>query len=250
MLTVEIQGKEYKLCDNWSDLTLKTFGELCKIPIPTKLRDRWRAFIEDKEPPTDSHRDIIKTYPAYYGKVIKLLSDIPDSVVNYIEWSVREKLFTEYLLKFSISTIASFPQYEPVHADSFKLNGEEYFLPVSLLYGGKSVPMAKEKIVTFSEASDIEIALQEWGEKGIEAMAQICAVYLRKAGESHSDELVIQRTEQFKELPMSAVWEVFFCIAILGWQYARGIKTYSNEVIRDLLTQLENQGLNHSKSED
>jgi hypothetical protein len=245
MLTVDIQGSSYKLADDWSDITLKQFGELCSLPVPNKLRERWRAYIEDKEAPEDTHREIIKIYPSYYGKVIKILSDVPQKVIDCIEWSVRDKLFNEYLLKFAISTVSSFPQYDPVGARSFTLDGEEFFLPESL----RGFPMTGEKIMTFSEASDIEIALNEWAEKGIDAMAQICAVYLRKKGEVHSDELVIQRTETFKELPMSVVWEVFFCIVILGWQLGEGIQIYSREVVQKLLKQHQNQVLEHSESE-
>lgn len=250
MLKVEIQGSDYKLCDQWDDITLTTFGDLCRIKLPDNLRARWRAFIEDKEIPEDTHRDIVKTFPTYYGKVIKLLSDIPQPVVDSIEWSVREKLFNEYLLKFCISTVSSFPQYEPLQAKSFKLDGEEYFLPESLKHGGQNIPLAGETIGTFAEAADIEIALHEWSEKGVDAMAQICAVYLRKAGETHSDELVIERTEKFKELPMSVVWEVFFCILMLGWKYMEGIKIFSREEIKRLSTQLRNQELQTSESED
>ena len=88
MLTVTIQGKEFLLCDTWSDLTLSKFGELCSLKMPDKLKAKYRAMIDGEEQKPDNHRDLVKTYPKYYGEVIKLLSDIPQDVIDSIEWSV------------------------------------------------------------------------------------------------------------------------------------------------------------------
>jgi hypothetical protein len=120
--------------------------------------------------------------------------------------------------------------YTPLKPYAFVFQGEQYYLPVSLMYGGNEIPLSKEKIRTFAEASDIDIALNEWAEKGIEGLAQVCAVYLRKEGEDHSDELVLERTEKFKELPMSVVWEVFFCIMQLGQESKDAIQSSLTEV--------------------
>ncbi len=243
MVSVTIGDTRYTLRNEWDDITLAEFRGLYAIPVPAKLRQRWGALIggmaKEYDAIVDTHREIVKVYPDYYGKVIAMMSDIPAEVLKYVDWSLRERLFNDYLWHFAATTLAPAPLImdgqlrwmEPVKATGFTFKGEQYNLPESLFYGGREVPCKDEKIATFAEASDIDIALHEWGEKGIDAMAQVCAVYLRKPGEQHSDELVIERAEMFKELPMSAVWEVFFCIMQLGQKCSEDILTYSHGLI-------------------
>ena len=223
MVRVTVEGTDYSLRNEWGDITLAQYQALAAIALPPKLRKRWEALIDgsdDYDKIKDTYRNVVKDYPAYYGKVIALLSDIPQKVVERIEWSVREQLFNDYLWYIAMSAISSLPldkrekvqYYEAIGATAFTFKGETYYLPEALEYGGQRTPLARERIVTFAEGADIEIALHDLAEKGIDGLAQLCAVYLRKKDEDHSDDLVLQRMDQFKELPMTAVWEVFFCI--------------------------------------
>lgn len=251
MIKVTISGKEYLLKNSWDDITLKDFQEVYHIAIPVKLKSRWLALIGDKmsdyDKIIDTHREIVKVYPEYYGKIIELLSDIPHDVIKYIDWSLRDKLFNDYLLHIAMSTIAPAPLQKneviewlkPYNATAFKFKDEQYNLPESLLYGGREIPCKDEKIISFAESSDIDIALDEWGEKGIDAMAGVCAVYLRKPGEEYSEQLTIERTELFKELPMSAVWEVFFCIVGLGKKCESVLVSFLGETMQSMTKQLE-----------
>lgn len=252
MIAVKIEGSEYSLKDDWDDITLREFQDICRLSVPSKLKERYVALLSGDtakyDQIKDTYREVVKTHPKFYGEVIRLLSNIPKEVIDRIEWSVRTRLYSEYLLPFVETTLAPLPleardgkieYYKPVGAKAFSLNGETFYFPESLMYGGREIPMAKEKIVTFAEASDIQIALHEWGEQGIDAMAQVCAVYLRKEGEQHTDELVLQRMEQFKDLPMSVVWEVFFCTTELGLRYASDLQAFSQEAAPRAVMQLE-----------
>lgn len=246
MVRVTVEGTGYSLKNEWSDITLSEYLALATIPVPVKLRKRWEMLMTGSdEVVKDTYRNIVKDYPVYYGKVISLLSDIPQKVIERIEWSVREQLFNDYLWYLSMSAISQVPldkrekvdYFEPIGATAFTFKGETFYLPESLEYGGQKTPLAYERIVTFAEAADIEIALHDVAEKGIDGLAQLCAVYLRKKDEEHSDELVLSRIEQFKELPMTAVWEVFFCIMRLMQRL--GSDTLSS--LRGLLEQAQKQ---------
>jgi hypothetical protein len=233
MLSVEVSGKHYDLCNDWQDITLEKFGELIAIEMPLKLKNKWLALLKKDDSLYEEFdrqvqfKDVVKSFPEYYGKILSFCSTIPQSVVDNIDWKIREQLFNEYFIHFCMTSLADFPlvkteqglaQYDPVLPKSFEFEGKTFFLPESLDRGGKLIPLGRESIVTFSEAADIEIALNEWSEKGIDSMAQVTAVYCLLEGEKHSDELVMERTEIFKKLPMSTVWEVFFCIVLLGLQ--------------------------------
>ncbi len=245
MLKIEVNEAHYDICNEWKDLTLAKFGELISIEMPTKLENKWKALLKQDDALYEEfdkqvfYKDVVKSFPEYYGKVLKFCSNIPQGVIERIDWRIREKLFNEYFIHFCISSLADLPldrtpeglsPYEPKLISSFEYEGETYYLPSSLERGGQLMPMVKESILTFSEAADIEIALHEWSEKGIEAMSQVIAVYCLKEGESHNDDLVIKRTESFKNLPMTEVWEVFFCIALLGLQSQIVTKTFSKVV--------------------
>jgi len=233
MLKIDVKGVKYDLCNEWHDLTLAKFRELISIEMPAKFKSKWQALLKQDDTLYSelnkqiTYKDIVKGFPAYYGQVLKFCSTIPQEIVDQIAWEVREQLFNEYLIKFSITGLADLPQdrdesglfpYDAKLIESFEFDGETFFLPKSLERGGNITTLIDESIVTFSEASDIEIALHEWSEKGIDAMSQVIAVYCLKEGEKHSDKLVIERTEKFKDLPMDHVWEVFFCIVLLGLQ--------------------------------
>jgi hypothetical protein len=249
MLKIDVRGIKYDLCNDWHDITLAKFRELISIEMPVKLKRKWQALLKGDNTLYDElakeihYRDIVKTFPEYYGKVLKFCSTVPQDIIEQISWQIREQLFNEYLLKFAISGIADLPldkdekglcDYNPKLIESFEFEGERFFLPKSLERGGAVTPLVDESILTFSEASDIEIALHEWAEKGIDAMSQVIAVYCLKEGEKHTDELVLERTEKFKTLPMSEVWEVFFYIVSLGLQsqIATGIFSKVMETVK------------------
>jgi len=242
MGTAEINGVKYPIYVTWSDLTLSKFKQVIDVPMPDRLRQRWQAILKKDDPlyqkiiSETTYKEIVKEFPKYYGEILALCSDIPLEVINRIDWRVREQLFNEYLLKFCITGLSDLPLDQDKDGlfpllvnmeESFEYKGERYFLPKQLDRGGTYIPLVDEPILSFSEAADIEIALHEWAEKGIDAIAQIAGVYLRKEGELHTDELVIERTELFKELPMDKIWMVFFCVVMLGIQSQIVIQTYS-----------------------
>ncbi len=238
MIKVSVEGNDYALKSEWDDITLEEYRGLCAHKIPASLKKRYERIVSGQydKLEVESYRDLVKVHPKYYGEIIAMVSDIPKEVIDRMHWEIRTKLFNEYLLHFAETQVAPLPLvitedgkvnfYEGYNAASFILNGEHFYFPESLEYGGIRTPLSKEKIVSFAEASDIEVAIHEFGEKGIDGMAQMCAVYLRKEREEHSDELVIKRTEQFKDLPMSVVWEVFFCIMRLGEQFMSDMQSY------------------------
>ena len=244
MLKIEVAGAFYDICNEWKDLSLTKFGELISIEMPVKLRNRWLALLKRDDSLYEEfekqvqYKDLVKAFPEYYGKILKFCSTIPQDVIERIDWKIREQLFNEYFIHFCVTGLSDLPldktpeglaPYDPKLIKSFEFNGDTFYLPESLERGGQVTPMVKESILTFSEAADIEVALHEWSEKGIDAMAQVAAVYCLKEGEQHNDEIVLKRTEEFKNLSMCEVWEVFFCIVLLGLQSQIAMGIFSKQ---------------------
>ena len=194
MIRVKIAGNDYGIKNSWDDVTLQEFLAVCQLAIPERLRERYAYYLtgdrRKKPPQDDSYEDIVKTFPRYYGQVISLLSDIPPEVVDRIEWSVRTTLFQDYLIHIVETVISPSPltmneegKVEPFKGSEVEaviFEGERYLFPKSLRFGDNLIPLSEEKIITFAEASDIQIALHEMATQGVNAMAQVAAVYLRK----------------------------------------------------------------------
>jgi hypothetical protein len=265
MNRIDIQGEKFNLYNTWEDVTLERFQRLCALKIPEKYENFVRSIFSDKPGDYDkatletSDREWLKIFPAYYGDVILILSDIPPEVINNLHRIIREQLYEEYFYPFVVSVITGYSWYKDngvlarsprLNCKSFDFEGEKYFFPESLVYNQVEIPMCKESILTFSEASDIEIAITEWGQKGIDSVAQMIAVYCRKEGEEYNSDAVLERIAKFKNLPMTIIWEVFFYIAELGLKSVLVMLLYSQGLVNRIQeVQQTNQELQVIKQE-
>ena len=229
MLKATINEIVYDVTDQWCDISLRTFGELCEVEVPEILKELWLA-ADDKKKYSEifdniERRDHLKNFPVFYGKVINILTNIPDEIIEQIDPTLREELYYAHLHPIYFSTLIDAPVYKiggeiktfkPTEQDHFYFDGKKYQLPTAIRVFGNAIPMHKEPIVTFAEASDIMIALHEWGEKGIEAMSIVTATYCREIIEGeplkYDEDTTLKNAEKFKDLDMENIWRVFFCI--------------------------------------
>jgi hypothetical protein len=245
MIRIQVLDNEYNLLNTWEDITLERFQRLCALKIPEKYGEYIKACFSEKEGiyekalTTLSNKDLIKTFPEYFGEVIFTLSDIPREIIDRLHRIIREQLYETYFYPFVVSVFAGIPlQFEDsklirsprFERDSFWFDDERNFFPQSLVYVSIEVPMYKETILTFSEASDIEVAINEWGSKGVDSVAQMIAVYCRREGEQYNPEAVLERIPKFKNLPMTIIWEVFFYITELGARSVVAMLLYSRQL--------------------
>ena len=98
--------------------------------------------------------------------------------------------------------------YEPKGIKSFEWDGVEYHLPKMTADGfGGLLPMAEETAESWAESNDLHIA----SENPYECMPLIVAILCRPEGEPYNELTARQRSEVFKQLPVSIAFEVFFC---------------------------------------
>jgi hypothetical protein len=220
----EIDGKEYSGTETWEEMSLKRFIELSKIEIPAKFSAMYTAKDDDayKEAAAQiTYEDTIKYFPEFFGKVIALLTNIPSEILDFIDYESRSYIYFTGFHHFIMSVLNQMPYIfkdhklvaiEPVQKDSFWFDGEEYFFPKSLRLSGLETPMAFESVVTFIESSDLMLSWKKMSEAHEQSISMIIAIYCRKDGERYDEQLAIQRSEKFTKIPMSVVWQVFFCI--------------------------------------
>lgn len=257
MLRLTIEEKDYKAPEGWDDLTLRKFIELCDIEIPEKLRNLWLASASENDEDYKKADEVIgveetyKIFPKYYGEVLGCLTDIPYEVLDRIDGVLRGEFFNKYLRHFIYSSFARYPvhivdgkleMYDPEYKEKFELNGVEYFLPENLLIYNEDIPLGKEQAVSFTEASDIEVALRNMAEGAANRIPMFVAIYCRPKGEEYNERDTINRAKIFYDLPMEEVWRVFFCTYRQLGKYQNSTQKYSKrvaEVMQEKLSSLD-----------
>ena len=167
MIKLTIEGRDYSVPSDWSELTLDKFIEICDIKVPKKLATLYEtsSALSEKDPEklklaqarydqasSDiTEWDLIRRFPAYYGRVIKTLG-IPDSIVNRIHHEPRTAFFNQYLNYIVMSTFLETPvalndelatiPYMPPEMETFTFNKKKYALPKSLHLMGEDIPLA------------------------------------------------------------------------------------------------------------
>lgn len=208
---IEINNKQYHIKD-WDTLTISEAELLTDIEIPEKLKELYTAGTKEKFEEVQKTMTVENEidFGKYSGEVLKIMSDIPEELIKYMQYFDRNDLYEYHCRDKIISLIGSIPIYEPKKIESFEFNGETFVLPKSLKIFDKYLPGHSEKALIFVEGQGLFKAYAESQEKG--NLKMLIAVYCRPEGEEYDEQKAIERSEQFGELPMSVAWEVFFCI--------------------------------------
>lgn len=219
MYLLDIEGKEYRLRQHWSEITLADSIAIYQAikEMPDKLRELYLLTSQNK--PTDKIKlemeDTKKHFPLFYGKIIKLLSDIPQEIIDRTDWISRTTVYNYENKGISCKSVVfgllHFPfDYEFTGRKTFTHEGTEYHLPASKQIGNDIRPMANETAITFTEMADLEIFSEQLQGGKFEAMANIISILCRPEKEKYNENVSLQRVESFKALPMDIVWDVFF----------------------------------------
>lgn len=242
MNVVKIQDKEYRCICDWSEMTLSQAQKVYEIPMPEKLKDFYLKIIKgDKDLKFDfTIEEYEKDLPLYYGKVICALSDIPESIMEYVDKLQREELY-RYTSKNNISmllivlSLLGEPlNFVPTNLKSFKWNGETLMFPESKIALGIEKPFANETAKTFCESADLLINCEKLKQGKYQSMANIIAILCRPAGEKYNEETSLKRALMFDNLTMDIVWQVFFYLIPSYNSLQKILETYLKELESEL----------------
>ena len=218
-MKVTILNKPYNLKTEWQEITLEDSVNLLAVELPQSLKKCYDALLSkdkkayQKECEKLTANESIKEHPAFFGEVISLLSDIPKDIIDTVGWESRTEWYHNFFEKIYLDCYFGEPSsYKAESLKSFTHKDVEYFFPESLKIFNKEIPMHKESAVSFAEEADIMASVLALDGIGIGGMAQVSAVMCREKGEDYDEDKAISRAENFKDLPMNIVWEVFFYI--------------------------------------
>ena len=101
------------------------------------------------------------------------------------------------------------PEYNKI--DSFTFKKKKYYLPKSKVdYFGNEIEMAEASFGEVVEAMQIQEMDKSFQENNFKVLPYQIAMLCRRKGEDYNDQIVKERAEVFKELPMDVVWQVAF----------------------------------------
>lgn len=238
MINMTIGGNDYQSIETWEEMPLSKSIELHKIieGMPKNLAKYYKLASENtiekgkKERLRDkelkqlekkiSDKERIKEFPQFYGKIICALSNIPEDVMNQIDWRAREKFYkSSYTGSISAESVVYallfFPyDYKVKGIKKFVFKGQTDWLPKTKRILGQYKPMADSTAVEFAESSDLEIFAKELSGGKYSRMANVISILCRPKVkgqiQKYNEAASLKRAKQFKDLPMSIVWEVFF----------------------------------------
>lgn len=228
---IQINDKEYRIKD-WDTLTIDEAQQLTDIELPKKMGQLYMAKSEkeyDEAQEKITSNDEIE-FGEYAGEVLRIISDIPNELIDYMQYYDRNDLYEYHCREKIISLLSDVPLYEPKGMESFKLNGEIYHFPKGLKIFDKYLPNHSEKSLTFVEGQAMFKAYMESKDKG--NIRMLIAVYCRPEGEKYDEQKAIERSEQFKSLPMEVAWELFFYIYEQLNTSVKTISTYYQQILK------------------
>jgi len=240
MITITID-KQYKIPENWDEVTLSKAIEIYKIPLPEKLKEYYDLKLAQKPLVGISQTDLIKTFPIYYGEILEVFG-IPKEIVKKIKPIDRSAFYNAYLMEFVLGLHYS-PTYEVKRLEYIEY-GEKLYFPEFKHVLGEEIPMGYVTALEFAETADLQIYAQDLAEGKYKVAANIASIICRPKGEPYHEATCLKRAEKMQDMKMSDVWEVFFClIELLNTQTEHDLRHLKATLTQRLKVPLKQQAL-------
>ena len=229
MYVIKANDKQYKFKQRWNEITINESIALYEVieAMPEKLKELYELLAKkhtdevqkeiDKLNGSIGNKETKKLFPAFYGKVLKVLSNMPQAIINKIDWSQRTEL---YYFKMAdgvsnesvvIGLLHAPFDYISTNMKSFKFGEEVLFLPTTTSVMGEDIPLYNETALAFAESADIELFADEMAGGRYKWAVNTISILCRPEGEEYDEKTSLARAEKMGELTMDIFWEVFFC---------------------------------------
>lgn len=238
MIKVTINKKAYKFPEHWGEISLKQAIELSGIietDMPNELKMYFQTMNEMKDERFEDHnKDVrkalaemevswteehhFKIFPTFYGKVMRILSDVPQEVIDMTDPISRNVFYNNYLKQFMWGLLYHPYDFVKKGIKHFEVEGVKYFFPEDKDVLGVQRPMGNgTTAVEFSEAADLITFASELQGGKVKYLANVIAILCRPMIEgkieAYNESVSLERAEKFKQhLTMDVCWEVFFCL--------------------------------------
>lgn len=225
MIGTKINNKWYFLKTEYHEVTIQVYSELLTLEVPEKLKELYKGDLSNYKEVWDNltEKEWLD-YPVFFGDVLRILSDMPSTIIERLLHKDRTNFYLMYHEKFIIDFIRGCPSVQSAVADDFTFKGKTYQLPKSLRVFGEVIPGHGATALQFTEANDLLNSILKLKELGFDGFSEFVAVYTM--GKSYTDEQLAERINEFKELTMDVVWQVFFYMQRLLNTELTDLKTF------------------------
>ena len=197
MLVFSAGEHEFTVPEEWSEITLEKYAVF--IDAVNKLQKKLKE--DDNE--DIGFYQIVLEYREYFNKLFQTFTGIEPTIIDRIK---ADNIYTTYMY---IMNFLKEPEYNKI--DSFTFKKKKYYLPKSKVdYFGNEIEMAQASFGEVVEAMQIQEMDKSFQENNFKVLPYQIAMLCRRKGEDYNDQIVKERAEVFKELPMDVVWQVAF----------------------------------------
>jgi hypothetical protein len=211
MLQITIEGKQYGIKTEWSELTLKDYTHYIKNIVPT-MPPQLKAFLTETD--TEAKNTIIQgldltSLIPYFVDVIAFFSDIPKDELLQYEATIENLRTFERLYFGILKAFSSEPKDERRKEITHK--GETFYLPERGMQGSK--------VGELIECYEFERRIADVNGNELEALPLIACALCKRKGERFMGEVDETKAAFFADMAMSEAWQLFFFIKKLNSLY-------------------------------
>ena len=197
MLVFSAGEHEFTVPEEWSEITLEKYAVF--IDAVNELQKKLKE--DDNE--DIGFYQIVLEYRKYFNNLFQTFTGIEPSIIDRIK---ADNIYTTYMY---IMNFLKEPEYNKI--DSFTFKKKKYYLPKSKVdYFGNEIEMAEASFGEVVEAMQVQEMDKSFQENNFKVLPYQIAMLCRRKGEDYNDQIVKERAEVFKELPMDVVWQVAF----------------------------------------
>jgi hypothetical protein len=248
MIVIELAGKEYQVKNDWREISIADAREIVKNDLPANLKEFFDNLAKGKE---DAHiiqetdEDIIRNIPVYQGKIIKLMSNIPDDIIGRLYSDVRQQLYSELCLDFDFGIRHTPFNYEMKGIDHFTHKGKEFYFIADREEIDQVVKGGSQSIVEFAEVADLQLYAKELKNGSVDVATNVISILCRekKNGkiEKYNRQKCLDNAKEFDSLPVSIMFEVTFFLNRLSNIFIQDSRTSLSRVVSKQKKQVMNQ---------
>ena len=201
MIIAEVNKKIVQIPSDWAEITFSQAAECYKEDYPV-VTDTFEWF---------EHLPFVK-------RMVLALTDINKETIDRIDPVHLVHVWTKYLSAFVYDLKAETPStYHPQMINHFTHKGVTYLMPRNLdVIGGNVILQHDQSVKAFIEASNLLAQFSKVKKDGLSVLPMFVASIVKQDRLEEWDEVeIMRRAKEFETLPMSVIWEVFFCMSQL-----------------------------------
>ncbi len=201
----------------WDEITLSKANEfytLCKR-MPPKLMEMYSLMREEDngnklEQWYDSLSKGVSEFTDFYRNVLICLSDSGPELLHKVKGEDIDAIYFNYIHQLAFSILNHGAGHDSFDIEYFIHKGEFYYLPENKEVMDFVIPFEAISTIQFTEANDLFKMVTDH-EEGYKYVGAVIASLCMKKGELFDQDVIMKRAQEFKDLPMDTVFNVFFC---------------------------------------